>query len=104
MVDDLSAFDSGAGAEVDEVTGGADGVFVVFDEEEGVAFGLERLQGTEEGGVVAGMESNDPSLPVRILNHRRSRHSKTHSFIPREVRAARSSRPKRTGSNSKVAR
>jgi len=55
---DFAAFDSGAGAEVDEVGGGADGVFVVFDEEEGVAFLFERLEGAEEGAVVAGVKAD----------------------------------------------
>jgi hypothetical protein len=35
--DDVAAVDAGAGAEVNDVVGGAHGVFVVFDEEEGVA-------------------------------------------------------------------
>ena len=38
--------------------GGADGVFVVFDEDERIAFGLERLEGSEEGGVVARVEAD----------------------------------------------
>ena len=55
---DLSAFDASARTEVDEVAGGADGVFIVFDEEEGVALFSECVKGAEEGGVVAGMKAN----------------------------------------------
>ena len=58
MIDDFSAFDSSAGTEVDEVAGGADGVFIVFDEEEGVSLFSECVKGAEEGGVVAGMKAD----------------------------------------------
>ena len=58
LSDDLAAFDSGPGAEVDEVGGRADGVFVVLDEDEGIALGLEGLQSAEEGLVVARVEAD----------------------------------------------
>ena len=58
LINDFTAFDSGAGSEVDEVAGGADGVFVMFDEEEGVSFRFECLQCAEEGRVVAGVETD----------------------------------------------
>ena len=58
MINDFSAFDASAGTEVDEVAGGADGVFVVFDEEEGVALFSECVKGAEEGSVVAGMKAD----------------------------------------------
>ena len=58
MINDLSAFDASARTEVDEVAGGADGVFIVFDEEEGVALFSECVKGAEEGSVVAGMKAN----------------------------------------------
>ena len=58
MINDFSAFDTSARTEVDEVAGGADGVFIVFDEEEGVALFSECVKGAEEGSVVAGMKAN----------------------------------------------
>lgn len=56
--DDFAAFDSSAGAEVDEVRGGFDGVLIVFNENEGVPFFFECLERFQEGGVVAWMKSD----------------------------------------------
>jgi hypothetical protein len=45
--DDFAAFNPGPGTEVDEVGCCADGIFVVFDEDERVAFGFESLKSAE---------------------------------------------------------
>jgi hypothetical protein len=44
LVDNLPAFAACSGAEIDEVGGGTDGILIVFDKDEGVSFGLKRLQ------------------------------------------------------------
>jgi hypothetical protein len=50
--------DAGAGAEVDDVIGHADGVLVVFDDEHGVAEVAEADEGFEEAIVVALVEAD----------------------------------------------
>ncbi len=52
-VDDLAAVLAGAGTDVDDPVGGADGVLVVLDDDEGVAEVLEADQGLDQALVVA---------------------------------------------------
>jgi hypothetical protein len=56
--DDFAAFDSSGWTEVDEVGGGFDGVFIVLDENERVAFFLESMESFQKSGVVAWVESD----------------------------------------------
>ena len=56
--DDLSAERSGAGADVDDVVGGRDGVVVVLDDEHGVAEVAEAFERGDEAFVVALVESD----------------------------------------------
>ena len=58
MIDDFSAEAAGAGAEVDEVVRGGDGVLVVLDDDEGIPLVAEGDEGFEEGCVVARMEAD----------------------------------------------
>ena len=51
--DDLAAVDAGAGADVEHMVGGADGVLVVLDHDHGVAEVAQALQGFEQPRVVA---------------------------------------------------
>ena len=51
--DDMAAVDAGAGADVEHVVGGADGVLVVLDHDHGVAEVAQPLQGFEEPRIVA---------------------------------------------------
>ncbi len=56
--DDLAPFDAGAGAEVDEVVGGAHRVLVVLDDDHGVADVAEALQGRDQAVIVARVEAD----------------------------------------------
>ena len=56
--DDVTAETAGAGAEVEDVVGVADGVFVVFDDEDGVAEIAQAHESLDEAGVVALMEAD----------------------------------------------
>ena len=56
--DDVAAEASGAGAEIDDVVGVADGVFVVLDHEHGVAEIAELLERFDEAIVVALVEAD----------------------------------------------
>ena len=51
--DDLAAMDAGAGADVDHIVGGADGVLVVLDHDHGVAEVAQPLQRFQQPGIVA---------------------------------------------------
>ncbi len=51
--DDLAAVHAGAGADVDDVVGGADGVLVVLDHDHGVAEVAQPAQRVEEARIVA---------------------------------------------------
>ena len=51
--DDVATVDAGGRSHVDQVVGGADGVLVVLDDEDGVAEGLEAAQRGEQALVVA---------------------------------------------------
>ena len=55
---DLPAVLAGAGADVDHVVRRFDGFLVVFDHDHGVAEVAEVLEGFEEAGVVALMETD----------------------------------------------
>ena len=57
-VDDLAAVLAGAGADVDDPVGGADGVLVVLDDDQGVAEVLEPDQRLDEALVVALVEAD----------------------------------------------
>ena len=48
----------GAGADVDQVIGVADGVLVVLHHHQGVTLVAEGPQGTEQDGVVAGVQAD----------------------------------------------
>ena len=50
---DLAAVDAGAGADVEHMIGGADGVLVVLDHDHGVAEVAQALERLQEAGVVA---------------------------------------------------
>ena len=50
---DLAAVDAGAGADVDHVVGGADGVLVVLDHDHGVAEVAQPLERLQQPRVVA---------------------------------------------------
>ena len=58
LSDEVAAGVAGAGAEIDDEIRAADGVFVVFDDEDGVAEVAEMFEGTEKARVVAGMEAD----------------------------------------------
>ena len=56
--DDVSAEAAGAGAEVEHIVGVADGFFVVFDDEDGVAEIAQADEGFDEAGIVALVEAD----------------------------------------------
>ena len=51
--DHIAAVRSGARADVDQIVGGADAVFIVLDHDDGVADGLQALERADQAGVVA---------------------------------------------------
>ncbi len=55
---DLPAANAGAGSEIDDVIGGAHGVFVVLDHHDRVALIAEAAQGVQQAVVVAGMQAD----------------------------------------------
>ena len=61
---DFSAERSGAGADVDEVVGGGDGVVIVLDDEDGVAEVTEAFERGDEAFVVALVEAD-----ARFVEH-----------------------------------
>ena len=58
LVDDVAAVLSRAGAEVDEVVGGAHDGFLVLDDDEGVALVAEAVHDADEALDVAGVEAD----------------------------------------------
>ena len=56
--DEVAAVFAGSGAEVEDVVGVADGVFVVLDDEDGVAEVAEVFEGGDEALVVALVEAD----------------------------------------------
>ena len=56
--DDVSAEAAGAGAEVEDIVGRADGVFIVLDDEDGVAEIAEADEGLDEPAVVPLMKAD----------------------------------------------
>ena len=56
--DYLAATIAGTGAQVYYVRGATNSVLVVLDDDQGIALGLQLLQGIEQDAVVAGMESD----------------------------------------------
>ena len=56
--DHFAAVDSGAGAHVDDMVGGADAVLVMLDHQHGVAERFEALEGFEEAVVVLLVEAD----------------------------------------------
>ena len=56
--DDVAAQAAGAGAEVEDIVGVADGVFIVLDDEDGVAEVAELFEGLDEAVVVALMQAD----------------------------------------------
>ena len=54
--DDLAAMDAGAGADIDHIVGGADGVLVMLDDDHGVAEVAQSFQRDQEARVVALMQ------------------------------------------------
>ena len=55
---DLAAADAGTGAEIDDVVGRAHGVFVVLDDEDGVAHVAQSFQRPQKPIVVARMQTD----------------------------------------------
>ncbi len=51
--DDLAAMDAGAGADVDDIIGGEDGVLVMLDDDHGIAEVAQPPQRLEQAGIVA---------------------------------------------------
>ena len=49
----MAAVDAGAGADVEHVVGGADGVLVMLDHDHGVAEVAQALEGFEQARIVA---------------------------------------------------
>ncbi len=64
---DLAAMHSGAGADIDDEIGGADGLLVVLDHQHGIAEIAQMTQGFEQPGVVALMQA-DRRLVEHIEN------------------------------------
>jgi hypothetical protein len=58
LKDDFTAGAASAGAEVDQVIGSGDGVFVVFDDDERVAVIAQLDEGFEKGDIVARVEAD----------------------------------------------
>ena len=58
MGDQAATALASAGADVDDVVGTADGVFVVLDHHQGVAFVAQFVQGVEQNLVVAGVQAD----------------------------------------------
>ena len=58
MIDDLAAEAAGTRAKVDEVIRRGDGVFVVFDDDEGVPLIAEGNEGFQKRGVVTRVEAD----------------------------------------------
>ena len=56
--DDLAAQAAGAGADVDQVIGAGDGLFVVFDNQQGVALVAQLVQGLQQQAVVARVQAD----------------------------------------------
>ena len=56
--DDCAAVDAGAGTHVDDMIGGADGFFVVLDDDHGVAEVAQVDQRIEQPAVVALMQAD----------------------------------------------
>src|SRR3979490_3244970 len=54
----ISTSVAGTRAEIDHEIGAADGVFIVFDDENGVAKVAELFERTEQAVVVAGMQTD----------------------------------------------
>ena len=55
--DQVAAAFAGAGADVDDVVGAADGVFVVFDHDQGVALVAQLVQRVQQDLVVARVQA-----------------------------------------------
>ena len=62
--DDISAVRAGAGADVDQIVGGADAVFIVLDHDDGIADGLQTLERADQPGVVALVQADG-----RLIEH-----------------------------------
>ena len=58
MCDQAATALAGTGADVDDVVGAADGVFVVFDHHQGVAFVAQFVQSVEQDLIVAGVQAD----------------------------------------------
>ena len=56
--DDRAAMDAGSRAHVDQIIGGADGVFVMFDHDHRIADVAQALQGGQQAVVVALMQAD----------------------------------------------
>src|SRR5882762_351937 len=70
--DEVAAGVAGAGAEVDDEIRATDGVFVVFDDEDGVAEIAKLLERAEKAGVVAGVQA-DAGLVENVENAAKAR-------------------------------
>ena len=56
--DDVAAAHAGAGAEIDDVIGGAHRVFIVFDDQDGVAHVAQLFEAAQQAFVVARMQAD----------------------------------------------
>src|SRR5258708_17225471 len=72
MRDKLADGVSGTGAEIDNEIGAADGVFVVLDDQNGIAEVAKMLERTEKAGIVAGVEA-DARLVKNVKNATQAR-------------------------------
>src|SRR6266851_1937325 len=70
--DEVAAGVAGAGAKVDDEISAADGVFVVFDDEDGVAEIAKMFEGAEQARIVAGVEA-DAGLIENVENAAKAR-------------------------------
>ncbi len=56
--DDFTAVDAGSGSDIDDEVGRVDGVFVVFDDDNGIAQVTQKGQGFQQAIVVALMQAD----------------------------------------------
>src|SRR5258708_4159968 len=72
MRDQVAAGVASARAEVDDEIGAADGVFIVLDDQNGIAEVAKMLERTEKAGIVAGVEA-DARLVKNVENAAKAR-------------------------------
>ncbi len=70
--DDVAAMHAGAGADIDDIVGGEDGVLVMLDDDDGIAEVAQAPQGLEQAGIVALMQA-DRGLVEHVEHARQPR-------------------------------